>query len=153
MHKAIEDYIDRLKGQQQAAAAALEGLPAEALDWVPGSDMSALGVLAAHLAGTTRYWIVDVVGQQEIQRDRDAEFATRGMDAAALVAGMDAAMVEALAVVGALSADDLGAMRRSRRHDEDYSVMWSLLHVLEHWGEHVGHMQLTRQLWEQGIGR
>lgn len=153
MHKAIEDYIERLQAQKKAAASALEGLPTEALDWVPGKDMSTLGALATHLAGAARVWIVQVAGQQEIERDRDAEFATRGMDAAALMAVMESAVKEAESVLESLSLEDLGAMRYFPRHDKEYSVMWALLHTLEHWAEHVGHMQLTRQLWDQGIGR
>jgi hypothetical protein len=27
---------------------------------------------------------------------------------------------------------------------------WALMHALEHLREHLGHMALTRQLWEQG---
>jgi hypothetical protein len=29
------------------------------------------------------------------------------------------------------------------------NIAWSLLHALEHTALHLGHMQLTRQLWEQ----
>ncbi len=153
MHKAIEDYIERLQGQQKAAAAALDGLPTEALDWVPGEGMSSMGALATHMAGSARYLIRDIIGQQEVQRDRDVEFATRGQDAAALTTLLDAAVQEVLPVIEPLTPDDLDSMRHSRRHDKEFSVMWVLVHVLEHWAEHVGHLAITRQLWEQGIER
>ena len=153
MHKAIEDYIDRLQGQKKAAAAALDGLPTEALDWVPGEGMSSMGGLAAHMAGSARYLIGDIIGQQEVQRDRDAEFATAGQDAATLIALLDASMQEVLPVIEPLTPEDLDQMHFSRRHGKDFSVMWVLVHVLEHWAEHVGHLGITRQLWEQGIGR
>jgi hypothetical protein len=26
-------------------------------------------------------------------------------------------------------------------------VRWCILHVIEHYAQHLGHMQLTRQLW------
>ena len=66
---------------------------------------------------------------------------------------LDSAMEDVRPVLETLTPDDLDKMRFSRRHGKDFSVMWGLLHALEHWGEHVGHLGLTRQLWDQGIGR
>jgi len=31
--------------------------------------------------------------------------------------------------------------------DQMVSVRWCILHVIEHTAQHIGHMQLTRQLW------
>lgn len=42
--------------------------------------------------------------------------------------------------------------RLDELHTDDgqkFSVSWSLLHVLDHTAIHLGHIQLTRQLWEQ----
>jgi hypothetical protein len=39
----------------------------------------------------------------------------------------------------------LDAGRKFR--DRQVTVRWSILHVIEHTAQHVGHMQLTRQLW------
>ena len=48
----------------------------------------------------------------------------------------------------------MGAIRRTHTRpnpDDDMKVpaAWALLHAIEHLREHVGQMQLTRQLWEQ----
>ena len=44
---------------------------------------------------------------------------------------------------------DLEAIRKSPRNEKTFSVGWCLTHALEHTALHLGHIQLTRQLWEQ----
>jgi hypothetical protein len=39
--------------------------------------------------------------------------------------------------------------RTHPRHGNQVSVAWALLHALEHAATHVGHIQLTVQLWHQ----
>jgi hypothetical protein len=39
--------------------------------------------------------------------------------------------------------------RTSSGEVEVVSGAWGLLHAIEHLSEHVGHAQLTRQLWER----
>ena len=39
--------------------------------------------------------------------------------------------------------------RASSGRAEVVSSAWALLHAVEHVREHMGHAQLTRQLWEQ----
>ncbi|NIU62141.1 MAG: DUF664 domain-containing protein, partial [Gammaproteobacteria bacterium] len=31
----------------------------------------------------------------------------------------------------------------------EFRVSWSLLHALDHVAQHTGHVQITRQLWDQ----
>ena len=127
-----------------------EGLSTEALDWTPGPDMNSLGVLAIHVAGAERYWIGDVVGRDPSDRDRSAEFRARGLDAAALKAHLAETLVHSQGVLEGLALPDLEASRVSPRNGREFTVAWCLAHALEHTALHLGHMQITRQLWEQG---
>ena len=43
---------------------------------------------------------------------------------------------------------DLEAKRWSPRNDRDVSVTWALEHALKHTAVHLGHIQITRQLWD-----
>ena len=45
--------------------------------------------------------------------------------------------------------DDLAAEQVSTRHQQPYSVAWALLHALDHGALHLGHIEITRQLWLQ----
>jgi uncharacterized damage-inducible protein DinB len=127
----------------------LEGLPPEALDWSPGPDVNTIDVLVAHLAGAERYWIGDLVGGEPSQRVREAEFRVRGRDGAALRAQLDQTLAHSRGVLARLSLEDLGQVRHASISGQSATVAWCLLHALEHSAEHVGHIQLMRQWWEQ----
>lgn len=153
MHPFFSDYLDRLRIQHEALIAAFEGLPPQALDWTPGADMNSLAVLAIHVAGAERYWVGDVALGDPSHRDRPAEFATRGVSPQQMRDALDASYAYVRAALADLTPDDLLTVRRPPDRDRDYTTGWALLHALEHVALHVGHAQLTRQLWDQGIGR
>jgi len=153
MLKEVETCLSLLDGLRRAVAEVLEGLPAEALNWRPleGTEEHATNSLAAtfaHLTGSQRYWVGQIVGGRDARRVREAEFHATADSAAALREQLDetyALMREVLAAVTAEQLDetvDTGSRTVTRR--------WAMLHALEHSAVHVGHMQLTRQLW---VGR
>jgi uncharacterized damage-inducible protein DinB len=145
----FEAYLTWLESQHNSICQAIAGLPSEALDWTPGPGMNSMAIITAHVAGSTRYWIGDIAGNEPSDRNREAEFATQRVDAAALVARLEATLAHSRIVLERLTLEDLNVKRFSPRHGEAYSVSWALLHALEHMAVHVGHIQLTRQLWEQ----
>ena len=149
MLSILEAHLSLLESLHKRMVEALAGLPPEALDWTPGPEMNPMGVLAAHVAGSMRYWIGDIAGNEPSDRNRVAEFETQQVGAPALIARLDAALAHSRSVLERLSLEDLNARRFSPRHGEEYGVSWALLHALEHTAVHVGHIQLTRQLWEQ----
>jgi uncharacterized damage-inducible protein DinB len=140
---------ERLEEIHAVMESCLAGLPPEAVDWSPGPKMNSLAVLAAHVAGAERYWIGDVVGGEPSHRVRETEFETAGVDAAALQARLAQTLRHSHSVLSRLTTGDVGSVRHSPRHARDYTVAHALLHALDHDAEHMGHMQMVRQLWEQ----
>jgi diamine N-acetyltransferase len=149
MQPFFGNLYDRLHKLHQDIAQVLQGLPQDALDWTPATDMNSLAVLVVHTAGAERYWIGDVAGQRPSKRDREAEFQTVGLDAAALLGRLDEAEACAQEVLETLTLADLEAQRTSPRDGRPYTVGWALAHALEHTGLHLGHMQIGRQLWDK----
>jgi hypothetical protein len=47
--------------------------------------------------------------------------------------------------LSSLTEPQLAESRKFR--DRTVTVRWGILHVIEHFATHIGHMQLTRQLW------
>jgi uncharacterized damage-inducible protein DinB len=150
MIKEIEGYsaiLDDLRGQVKKG---VEGLAPEALDWrpLPGEgDLStnSLGAIATHLAGSETFWMKEIIAGQSVHRDREAEFAAKGTSVTQLLAGLDAAGRAAKEVLTALPPSRLDEERKFR--DRKVTVRWAILHVIEHTATHLGHIQLTRQLW------
>lgn len=143
------EYLNRLQTLHDNIKEALAGLPAEALDWRPGPEMNSIAVLVVHVAGAERYWIGDVAAQEPSGRNRAAEFETRGVPATALSERLDESLACARTALTRLSPEDLAQARSSARHEQTFTVAWSLLHALEHTAIHAGHIGLTRQLWEE----
>jgi uncharacterized damage-inducible protein DinB len=145
----LRDYFDILTALHNGLKQAIAGLPTAALDWVPGPEMNSIAVLVVHTAGAERYWIGDVAGGQPSGRDRPAEFQTQGLDETDLVSHLDDALAESEKILAQLTLEDLTALRSSPLHDREGTVMWAVLHALEHTANHLGHIQVTRQMVEQ----
>ncbi len=142
------DYMDILADLHSQIEEAVADLPAEALDWSPGPEMNSITVLVVHLTGAERYWIGDVAGQDPSGRERAAEFRSSGLSAPALIARLTASRAHAQGVLSHLRLDDLAQDRSSVRHpDRSFTVSFCLLHTLEHTGQHLGHIQMVRQLY------
>lgn len=147
----FEAYLDRLEELHDDIRQTLAGLPPAALDWSPGPGMNSLGVLAAHVAGSERFWVGDIAGGDPAPRDRPAEFRTHGVDGIALITLLDGSLAYTQATLDRLTLPDL-ELRRATGGRGEVTVAWALFHNLEHVAIHLGQMQLTRQLWEQQPG-
>jgi len=148
MEKFFEEYLNILQTCHNDILVALDGLPAAALDWVPGPDMNSICVLVYHLTGAERFWIGDVVAQETSNRDRIAEFKVENLELNVLMKRLTESLGYAHKVVAKLTLQDLEAPRVSPRDGLTFTVAWALLHALEHSTLHLGQIQINRQLWE-----
>jgi uncharacterized damage-inducible protein DinB len=149
MQTYFVDYFNLLQSCHNDIYKALDGLPPEALDWVPGKDMNTISVLVFHLTGAERFWIGDIAAQESSDRNRDSEFKVKGLGTDALKKRLDNALAYAKTALEKFTLQDLELQRGSPQTDHEFTVGWALLHALEHATEHKGQIQLTRQLWEQ----
>ena len=148
---------DLFEGSFGGLRRAIEGLPAEGLNWRPaGEDTNPIAVLAAHAMGSARSWLAVAFGAPLPERDRPAEFRTVAGDATELLTHVDGVAADCRSLFDA-AVFEPGTMRTShtRSSSGDAEVVtsaWALLHAVEHLSEHSGHAQLTRQLWERREG-
>ena len=148
MLTTFKEYAKLLENLHTGIRQTLVDLPPEALDWKAGPGMNSLGVLAAHTAGAERYWIGTVAGGDLLARNRDAEFETGGVGVDMLQAWLDEALAHSKLTLAQLTPLHLDEIRIAPRDEREVTVAWALLHALEHTALHLGHMQLTRQLWD-----
>ena len=78
------DYLERLEDLQHRLHQAVQGLPAEAMDWSPGPEMNSVAVLLAHITGVLHEGI-DIALDNPPSRVRQQEFQTRGVLSAELL--------------------------------------------------------------------
>jgi uncharacterized damage-inducible protein DinB len=148
MQPFFEDYLNNLHELHGDIEKALDGLTPVTLDWTPQSGMNSIGVMVFHLTGAERYLIGEVIAGQASNRDRDAEFKVKGMDAEALVKRLADNRAYISGVLTGLTLTDLEA-RRMFRNQREVTVGWVLGHALKHTATHLGQIQLTRELWDK----
>jgi hypothetical protein len=153
----IEAARDILGDSLDEFRKALDGCSSDELNRRPaGDDTNGLAVLATHAMHSSRSWLSLAVSAPLPDRDRDAEFRVVVEDAGAFMATFDALAGECRALIETDLPFDPGRLGtapwRTYNSDEPVTAAWALLHALEHLREHVGHAQLTRQLWEERAG-
>jgi uncharacterized damage-inducible protein DinB len=146
MQTYFEDYLLNLQELHNDILSALKDLPPAALDWSPAAEMNSINVLVVHTVGAQRFLIGEAVGGHPANRDRDAEFKVRGLDAETLTQRLNESFEYIRSVLEGLTMDDLTAPRDFRGRER--SVAWILGHALKHTATHMGHIQLMRQVWE-----
>ena len=149
----VAHYLDRIDDLRRQISDLISQAPAEALNWRPieGDDdhaTNSLAVLAAHVAGAEHHWIPAVIGRQPATRQRELEFKAIAADASSLVEKLTKNAEASRQVLAALDADDLAGSREVE--GRTVSVRWAILHVIDHTALHLGHMQITYQLWNGG---
>ena len=150
MQTFFTDYTNLLEERHNEILEAIEGLPPAALDWSPGADMNSINVLVFHLTGAERYWNGNVAAQDPKERDRNAEFRVHSVEIDVLKKRLADNLEYAQQALSNFTSQDLETERISGRDERSFTVAWALLHALEHTTLHLGQIQLTRQLWEQG---
>lgn len=146
-------YLERIEDLRGQIERVLLALPPEALNWRPVADgddhvMNSLAVMAMHAAGAEHFWIGEVVGRLPATRDRDAEFETVAGDTAVLQQTLQTVHQQTRTILQNLTQADLDGTRKAR--DREVPVRWAILHVIDHTALHLGHMQITAQLWQGG---
>jgi uncharacterized damage-inducible protein DinB len=149
MEALFADYLERLQELNRDFIRTFDDLPDEALDWVPGAEMNSFCVLVVHTTAATRFWIGDIALGESSNRNRDAEFQAKGLSKDALKTWFATLEEYVTGALERLSIADLSTERNFRYRDRQSGTAgWGLLHALEHVGLHLGHAQITRQLWQ-----
>jgi len=149
MSNFFDDLQNRFHEIHTDLMKAVDGLPAVALDWIPGAEINSINVLVVHLIAAEKFWIGAVALGEPSDRVREEEFQARGLTAAELKQRLTNADEYARQALPRFMLADLETVRKSPRNEKTFTVGWCLLHAMEHSSLHLGHIQLTRQLWGQ----
>jgi len=156
MNAELTVYTEELKHLLDRLVQSLEGLTGEQLNWrPPAPETNSIFVIATHTMGNLEAWVLGIVCAQPIERDRPAEFASSGQDAAPLVARareLGRRFEEALATLS----EPLDAMREPQQQHwgigqtRPVSIREGFMHTIEHAAIHLGEIGVTRDLIRAG---
>ena len=107
--------------------------------------------LATHLIGAAEYWVLQLAGGRDVQRDRLSEFRASGTGTE-LVARYEHWLVAMQQLLQTFPDERLNRpvsvpeSHHSTFDEASMTVRDALLHAVEHGALHQGHLELTRQL-------
>jgi len=112
----------------------------------PNEILNSVGNLILHLCGNARQWIISGIGGQADERDRDAEFQSKGhISKVDLIVMLDQLLADIDPVLRHVQPDTLLEVRPVQAFQE--SVLSMLVHVIEHFSYHTGQITfLTKSL-------
>ena len=140
-----------LEGSLDDMRETIAATASDALNWRPaGEETNTVAVLAVHSMNSTRWWLSAAMGKEQPERDRPSEFVAKAASVEELLSFFDGMAADCRALLDADAPFEGGALRT--RDGETVTAAWALLHALEHLREHVGHVQLTAQLWDRRRG-
>lgn len=139
----------------------LHELPADALLWKPFEQSpwqgpaSPLGLIIAHSVSSTVYllrrteWILGRIDWRQIDGDEGSdEFGPANHNPAYLRARIERTQAFVNELLDTLNVADLdGSRAHPKRAERIFTVRYDVQHAIEHMSQHIGHGQLTRQLW------
>lgn len=148
MSPEIEGFRKRFDYEFDRLLETIAGLDEKALNWKPPAPAgNSILVLVTHAIASAEDHVVGKAAGKTVVRNRDAEFATIGSGdrLASRAAEVRSRIADALA----------GLEGRLDDEREPPSGSWSgratvrdrLVHSISHTAEHVGHAQLTRDLY------
>ena len=151
MDTEVQELATALDGVKATVIEMLRQIGDDGIAWSPDvQDTNSAAVLATHMFGSEAATIHEYIGGTPVNRDRDSEFASPISTVDALVAMIERVGERSQSALAAETAQSLARQVRTRDATVTKSVRDSLIGVLMHQAEHVGHMQLAEQLRQAG---
>ncbi|MDA1003434.1 MAG: DinB family protein [Chloroflexi bacterium] len=152
-------YAERIGSVLERLADTLDAIPPGAADARVVAVGSTPAIIAAHTHGAVQASVLGVACGQSVPRDRAQEFATAGADLAPLAAALRELATRVRDGLAALAPGALDERTTPPQHlmgaapTRELARREALASVLPHAGEHLGELQLIRDiLVEQAAG-
>lgn len=148
----IEFSCEKLEQLTERICVCLDQLNAEQIWFRGAQNENAIGNLVLHLCGNVRQWIGFGIGGLPDSRERSLEFSARGgVGANELKSRLQAAVTDAIAIIGGLTRERLE--QETRIQNYDVTVLQAVLHVVEHFAGHAGQIIFsTKHFTGKGLG-
>lgn len=145
----ISEYLYSIDRQRARILETLETADPASLNWTPTrAETNSLFVLGTHVIGAEHGLIFELLGDGPRTRNRPAEFLAQGTNLDNLRLEYQRVADETRQILTRLTEKDLETTRY-REGTGQVTVRWIILHLIKHLSEHLGQMELTKQLWEQ----
>ena len=152
MSSEINTYIELFKSAHQQMRDIIVDMSGDELIWCPiEGETNSASVLMIHVLGAERFRIHQIAGGIDVNRDRESEFVPSSVTLDNLLDYLKEVDTDTQKVFESLSSSALDKIVPAvRSYEKDEPVRWHVLHTVEHFGIHIGHLSLNRQLYLAG---
>lgn len=152
MSSEINTYIELFKSAHQQMRDIIVNMSEDELIWCPiEGETNSASVLMIHVLGAERFRIHQIAGGIDVNRDRESEFVPSSVTLDNLLDYLKEVDADTQKVFESLSSSALDKIVPAvRSYEKDEPVRWHVLHTVEHFGIHIGHLSLNRQLYLAG---
>ncbi len=148
--EAVE-LIRLLEDQHTYAGHAIQNASKEALNWKPASTpCDSLAGLVRHIVAVQRLWLDAVAAGEVVPPELATAHTATAESSEELQRLLDDSLARSRTRLESLTTEQFDEMRE--RRGRALTVRWAAYHTLEHTALHVGHMQLTRQVYDEQAG-
>jgi uncharacterized damage-inducible protein DinB len=142
-----------LEDLRKAVVEAVQAMDEGTLNTRPPGLSNSPGILVRHLVGSGRYWIHQVVGGEDVRRNREAEFdPTVPVRKEEVLQQLEEVARRSRQILEALPDTELGQSVEAQAGPRTLTLQKgdAVVRVLVHWAYHQGQLQLLRKLVGSG---
>ena len=149
MSSEIQAYIKHFQSLHEQLGDIIRDMPDDEVNWIPiEGETNSAAVLLTHMLGAESFRIREMAGGVDIGRDREAEFDVNLSSVTEMEQSLEQVGKSTFDVLSRLPSEELDQTRPSvRSYEGAETVRWHILHTIEHFAMHLGHLSLTRQLY------
>ena len=145
--KLLDSFIQLFERDLDKLAAELNKYQQEKNLWEIRRDIkNPAGNLCLHLCGNLQHYIGHGIGHSSYVRDRDREFAARGLSRAELLKEVDTTKKAVLDALRGMDPALLPAEYPLPVFDYPMTHVYFIIHLLSHFGYHLGQINYHRRL-------
>lgn len=115
---------------------------------IDGKILNSAGNLAMHLCGNLRHFIGHVIGGTAYQRNRDLEFAQKGVSRKKIIAEIDQTIASMEKVIPNIDPASFENHFPILVFKEPYTIIQMIIHLHGHLNYHLGQVNYHRRLIE-----
>ena len=113
---------------------------------IAGDIKNPAGNLCLHLCGNLQHYIGSVLGKSSYIRNRDAEFASRGLPKETLIAEIDSTIMQVEKALNHLDSASLEQPYPEEVFNRPMTTGYFLIHLAGHLNYHLGQVNYHRRL-------
>lgn len=149
MDAEVRDLLAEIERKRDTTRKLVQRAGDRGVAWQPPvPETNSVAVIVTHMCGSESQWVHGYVGGQKVVRDRDAEFQKPASTVAALNALIDRAAAATAQVLEKETSQSLGRPVTTHSPAMAKTARDCVLHSISHQAVHVGHLEMTLQLWE-----